>query len=677
MGSRYTLIKLDDISIYSLRQAFHDPNARIAFPEDQLRSPDYAIEAVFVSGGFFSGQTLRFNDNLNCVIGGTGTGKSFALELIRFLLDQRTQATHKIADDSIKKIADDSTKLLAFCLGTNCTASAIVRRGSERYLIERTFSPNPDPPTVYHLQDGSVQPLDDPVHVPAFFPIKAYSQNEIIEFARSPAPRRTLIDDLIDTNAERLAIATAKAELKANAQGIIAIQNKIDDHTTRLQNLGNVKQEIDELRPFLESPIIDEWHRWGEEKHILDHATRALAAINAQIDDFFAILPPTFLPDDVPDNLPSPATIKQLRATDQSYNEAITKLHADISALILTLIQEIGSTQAAWKLGYDAAERTFQQSLRQSDKDNRGLPALNDRYQGLSDQLRQLESVGKTLESTLQPQLQGLISAREQLLDRLQDNRRAIRKKREDKAKELTAILTPRVCIRIDSDADRKQFRDGLETIRTGSKLQSEHLDRIAERRHPITFVKSLVSQNYSDLAVDTDIDESRFQAFHANIIDKGLIQTLYELQTIDVEDNVEVSFQTEDQTYKDLEKCSPGQRCTVVLMVAMAEGDTPLIVDQPEDALHAPFIEDYIVSALRARRGTRQFIFATHNANVLVSGDAEQIIVLDSDASRGRIVKQGSIDRFATRDLVVLHLEGGKEAFRRRTLKYDLPPLG
>jgi hypothetical protein len=107
--------------------------------------------------------------------------------------------------------------------------------------------------------------------------------------------------------------------------------------------------------------------------------------------------------------------------------------------------------------------------------------------------------------------------------------------------------------------------------------------------------------------------------------------------------------------------------------MIALAEGDFPLLADQPEDALHAPWIEDYIVSSLRRRRGTRQCLFATRSANMLVSTDAEQIIALKADAQHGMVDRTGALDRFDTRDLVLYHVEGGKEAFKRRQEKYGL----
>ena len=149
----------------------------------------------------------------------------------------------------------------------------------------------------------------------------------------------------------------------------------------------------------------------------------------------------------------------------------------------------------------------------------------------------------------------------------------------------------------------------------------------------------------------------------------------MYELQFTDVEDIIEVNLEGTQDTYRPLEELSHGQKCMVILMIALAEGYFPLLVDQPEDALHAPSIEKGIVSALRSGRGTRQGIFATRNANILVSADAEQIIALEADAERGHVAGTGSLDRFDHRQLVIYHVEGGEEAFKRRQTMYTLEP--
>jgi hypothetical protein len=104
--------------------------------------------------------------------------------------------------------------------------------------------------------------------------------------------------------------------------------------------------------------------------------------------------------------------------------------------------------------------------------------------------------------------------------------------------------------------------------------------------------------------------------------------------------------------------------------VILLADGDTPVLVDQPEDALHAPWIEDYLVDRLRSLRGTRQYIFATRSPGIVVSGDAEQIITMKATAGHGEVEATGSLERHELNRLALHHLEGGPVPFNRRRRK-------
>jgi hypothetical protein len=70
---------------------------------------------------------------------------------------------------------------------------------------------------------------------------------------------------------------------------------------------------------------------------------------------------------------------------------------------------------------------------------------------------------------------------------------------------------------------------------------------------------------------------------------------------------------------------------------------------------------------------GRRQHIIVTHNPNVAVLGDAEQIVVMKAHNDRGEIVTRGSIDSPETRDAACAILEGAMEAFTRRAKMYGV----
>ena len=104
-----------------------------------------------------------------------------------------------------------------------------------------------------------------------------------------------------------------------------------------------------------------------------------------------------------------------------------------------------------------------------------------------------------------------------------------------------------------------------------------------------------------------------------------------------------------------------------------LLESDAPLLIDQPEDDLDNQFIFEQIVATLRHEKERRQFLIATHNANIPVSGDADLITVLQADDRSGRISDggAGSIDSPSVREYVTRILEGGCAAFRIRKEKY------
>ncbi len=130
-------------------------------------------------------------------------------------------------------------------------------------------------------------------------------------------------------------------------------------------------------------------------------------------------------------------------------------------------------------------------------------------------------------------------------------------------------------------------------------------------------------------------------------------------------------------QTWKELSQLSTGQKATAVLLLLLLESDAPLIVDQPEDDLDNRFIAECIVPTMREEKRKRQFVFSSHNANIPVLGDAEQIVgltpVVEDGVEQATVPEDlcGSIDAPAVKQLIKELLEGGQEAFELRREKY------
>ena len=132
--------------------------------------------------------------------------------------------------------------------------------------------------------------------------------------------------------------------------------------------------------------------------------------------------------------------------------------------------------------------------------------------------------------------------------------------------------------------------------------------------------------------------------------------------------------YQTKEQEFIEFSAASAGQQATALLKVLLSQSGMPLIIDQPEEDLDSQVIQDVVAQIWTAKHG-RQLMFASHNANLVVNGDAELVVACDyrkqGDQSGGQIKFEGAIDIPAVRDEITRVMEGGEKAFRLRKEKY------
>jgi len=121
----------------------------------------------------------------------------------------------------------------------------------------------------------------------------------------------------------------------------------------------------------------------------------------------------------------------------------------------------------------------------------------------------------------------------------------------------------------------------------------------------------------------------------------------------------------------KDIERASFGQKCTAVMVILLLFGNYPLIIDEPEAHLDSSLIANYLVPLIKKKKTNRQIIFATHNANFVVNGDAEKIFILKNETGRTTFTET-TIENLDHRE-ELLKLEGGREAFRKRGEKLHI----
>jgi predicted ATPase len=123
----------------------------------------------------------------------------------------------------------------------------------------------------------------------------------------------------------------------------------------------------------------------------------------------------------------------------------------------------------------------------------------------------------------------------------------------------------------------------------------------------------------------------------------------------------------------KEIKNHSLGQRASAMILFVLSQKDNDvIIIDQPEDDLDNQTIYQDVIKLLKSLKPETQFIFATHNPNIPVLGDAEQIVSCKY-SNDTILINQGSIDRPIIQKEIVGIMEGGQEAFDKRKDIYEI----
>jgi ABC-type cobalamin/Fe3+-siderophores transport system ATPase subunit len=132
-------------------------------------------------------------------------------------------------------------------------------------------------------------------------------------------------------------------------------------------------------------------------------------------------------------------------------------------------------------------------------------------------------------------------------------------------------------------------------------------------------------------------------------------------------DDRLHLDLVRADGSVEDIETGSAGQRTAGLLGLVLSLDDSPLIIDQPEDALDTRLISSLVVSGLRRLKRKQQVIVVTHNPNIPVNGAAEQIIEMRFWGGQIWAGAMGALQRQEVRRAVCEVMEGGKDALDKR----------
>src|ERR1035437_2442686 len=227
------LIKMSNISVEALRQAFLDAESRIRLNSDPQSVPHSEFLGMAWEGGFLDGTRVHFNNNLNVLVGGRGTGKSTIIESLRYVLalEPLGEDARKAHESVIKQVLKPGTKI-----------SLLVRshHPSERcYTIERTI-PNP---SVVKDETGKVLILAPRDVVRG---VEVFGQHEISELTKSPEKLTLLLDRFVERDSSTASRKSRlRADLERSRAGIANVQREIKLVDERLAALPSLEETLD------------------------------------------------------------------------------------------------------------------------------------------------------------------------------------------------------------------------------------------------------------------------------------------------------------------------------------------------------------------------------------------------------------------------------------------------
>ena len=653
-------IKMSGVSVEALRQAFLDPGSRIRLASDPAPEEHVEFVAMAWEGGFLDGAAIHFNENLNVLIGGRGTGKSTIVESIRYVLGLEAvgDEARRAHEGIIKQVLKSGTK-----------ASLFVRshRPTERlYRIDRTI---PNPPVVRD-EDGKLLPLTSSEVVPR---VEVYGQHEISELTRSPEKLTRLLERFVERDPDLVRRkGELKRELERSRSRLLDVQKEIEQHEERLASLPSLEETLKRYREAGLEERLKEQSLLVREERILKTIPERIAPFKELVDQLQRELPidRTFLSAKALENLPGKEILSEADRILAQLSRDLENIVKQITQTIEKAERGIQGVRGRWEGRKKTVQAAYEKILRELQKSR----VDGEEFIRLRQQIENLRPL-KEQQSSLQRDLSELEEQRRNLLAEWEEIERREFQQLQQAANKVNKQLAQRVRVQLSFAGNREPLFTLLREKVPGRL--SEAIDALRTRDSlSLKELAGAVREGRDSLTKKFAIPPA--QADRLGQVSPEIIMHIEELD-LPATARIELNVAAEGQpaAWQALDDLSTGQKATAVLLLLLLESEAPLIVDQPEDDLDNRFITEGIVPKMREEKRKRQFILTTHNANIPVLGDAELILGLKATGEAGQghaeipVEHMGSIDQQPVRELVEELLEGGKEAFEMRRLKY------
>lgn len=658
IGERHTWFKLASPRIEALRQAFiaSDSRMRIAFERNAdgalteiSNAPDVTVnerpwlKSVTVKGraSFFGDrgdkEESRFDlsPDLTCIIGGSMTGKSTFLDGLRVHVGAEMPQ-----DDGLK--------------------SQVEARGRQRFLAG-----SPEITLECPGQDPSAPPLD---RWRAVF----HAQNELQRLAQESGAVKDILARLVASETDDIQVREERSDaLDRELRGLVKRLAKLDESLADAeQAFERARSAAMDLHAFSDAGI-DDLHRTSRDLRNWQGTVKAGNELAASLDRVLQSTESLDVPE-IDDDLAQVLRAVGAGERQDGFRHLADGQH-ELSSAWEGVVGHLRSAKDELA-GANAFTTLIASVLESHDQVvrvdlNRRLAARGvdgariKEFEALSRRASLLASYEANFNRTRaeleasERSFQALLADRQRLIDQ---QRAAFDRVIDAVHAEFDGRIRTR---RIDH-GDRKPLADFLKGL--AQKGVTRWWNELADQKRPSP-------QELRD-ALDSGqlVEAGMSEAVQKTFCDAMNRSKRRELASIPCRDRYVLELRMDDGSHRRLDDLSGGQRVSVLLSLLLeTNDDRPLVIDQPEDELDNRFLFDTVLPALKRLKGRRQIIVATHDANIVVNGDADQVIQLEATANRGRVAQAGAIEEPPVRDAIVRTVDGGDEAFRLRRLKY------
>ena len=654
-----------DPTFNGLKQIIYEPEERVCISDyrPQEKAPYHIIDSITISDDLFQKEQILFNKNLTCIIGGKSTGKSILLHNLARAIDPDQVSEN--SDISLGQRKSDKEKK---ALTLEIDSSKInVKWGNGK--------------------SGENQSI---IYIP---------QSYLNRLADS-SQETTRIDELVErVLLKRTDSEGNKLQNKKDAL-ILSLNEKKTENTNTVLEIVRLNDSIKQLKNQIselggKDSVEKEIHRLKTER---DAIAKELNITEEDIEKYDEAV----------------ATIKNKEALIEDISREINSI-----SLLLSIVQpsiDLSSfsketkeqIEAIVKSITDEANKTWNAQKEQL------LAMLSKKMKNAKEELDTASEIRESIKGKIESsnhikELAKKITDEEAILQTVVSKEKVLNDEKDKQDIAILKIASSCIDLKKDYEEYARYISENANTDDSGltyEVLIPLRVDDFLNKWREL--FRENNPQNRKLIDAETFSDSTFTKELLAEIIRKDLSGELTTLKAGENAENTLRSILTDWYNIKYVVKMgddsvnvmSPGKKALVLLqlLIDLDETDCPILIDQPEDDLDNRSIFEQLIPFIKKKKAVRQIIVVTHNANIVVGADAEEVIIANQNGTdspnkdsihfsyrSGSIendypllkengdIEDGILAMKGIQQHICDILEGGEKAFEKRKNKYNL----